>query len=62
MMMMMIHKILHNNVTTYYYLYTYIITTYTPHHEPSLPSSLQPTIYYLTVDGPVDQVVRAQVP
>ena len=30
--------------------------------EPSLPSLLQPTIYYLTVDGPVDQVVRAPVP
>jgi hypothetical protein len=38
------------------------ITPYTPHHEPSLPSSLRPTIYYLTVDGPVDQVVRAPVP
>ena len=33
------------------------ITTYTPHREPSLPSSLRPTIYYLTVDGPVDQVM-----
>ena len=38
------------------------ITTYTPHHEPSLPSSLRPTIYYLTDDGPVDQVARAPVP
>ena len=38
------------------------ITTYTPYCEPSLPSSLRPTIYYLTVDGPVDQVVGAPVP
>jgi hypothetical protein len=38
------------------------ITTYTPHREPSLPSSLRPTIYYLTFDGPVDQVVGAPVP
>ena len=35
-------------------------TTYTPHCEPSLPLPLRPTIYYLTVDGPVDQVVLHQ--